>query len=109
MRFIGTIAVLGVISLGYWIWDGSHHDHDSPHGTPVTALVIEEGVLGTWSDDEDGGDMVVERATCAPGEEGDEPRAEPNVHFRCDLTLGDGSHRSRVIHLLAGNELMMRD
>jgi hypothetical protein len=41
------------------------------------------------------------------GEDG--KATEPNVHFRCELVLADGTRRNRLIHLLEGDQMEMRD
>lgn len=105
MRTISTLVIGLLIYGGYSLWDGSHHDHSEAHGTPVMASMVEKQLPGTWSSGTE--TLDVSSGTCHPGDGG-----EPNVHFRCELLLKDGTTRTRLIHILynpLGDTLMMRE
>jgi hypothetical protein len=113
MRRIPIFGVLVILGLGYWGWDATHHDdHPGTHASPVPVTAVEKDVLGQWRLEEGEGDRaaIVKSARCKPGEKGDEEG--PDVHFRCDLVLDDGTRTTRVIHLLTaigGYQLLMNE
>lgn len=112
LKRIPIFGVLVVLGVGYWVWDSTHHDdHPETHAAPVPIAVIEKDVLGEWQlEGDDGAAAIVTSASCKPGEGGD--GQGPDVHFRCDLTLGDGTHAERVVHLVTaagGYQLLMNE
>ncbi|MGH2921939.1 MAG: hypothetical protein ACRDKU_07740 [Gaiellaceae bacterium] len=88
-------AGLVLLGLGSWGWDAAHHDHDGPHGGPVTALGVKSEMTGQMFLTEAGGRVRVESATCA----GDGGNAVRSVHFRCHLVFDNGEADDVLVHV----------
>jgi hypothetical protein len=92
-RFFLPLLVLGG---AYWIWDSTQHDHDEPHGRPMTAAQV-EAERGRYVGSS-GEINIITSIECRPGEDGE--GEEPNVHFRCEIGFIDGDSMNRLVHVL---------
>jgi hypothetical protein len=97
VRRLPVFLVLVVIGIGYWIWDATHHDHDTEHGPPLTIAEVEQYAVGPYQTSEGEVSETVTSATCLPGEDGN--GEEPNQHFRCDLVFEGGGIDNVVVHV----------
>jgi hypothetical protein len=98
MRRFLFIPLALVVGGAYWAWDATHHDHDGPHGAPMTVKEIQAELTdgGSFVAD-DGGSATVTAADCS----GDGDRVGRGFeHFRCALTFANGSTDSVVVHNL---------
>lgn len=88
-------AGLVLLGLGSWGWDAARHDHDGPHGPPLTALEVRSEMAGQMFLTEAGRRVWVESATCT----GDGGNAVRNVHFRCQLVFDNGEADDVLVHV----------
>ncbi|MGH3022151.1 MAG: hypothetical protein ACRDNI_00715 [Gaiellaceae bacterium] len=102
-RFLLPLLVLGGV---YWIWDSTQHDHDEPHGTPIGVAQVEQFARGRYVGSS-GEPNIATSVDCRPGEDGE--GEEPNVHFRCEIGFIDGDSLDRLVHVLEGDQLILRE
>jgi hypothetical protein len=89
--FVG-FALLGI---GSWGRDTSDHDHNDPHGQPMTAFGIKRAMVGKMFRTEGGERVWVESADCTS-----DATAAFQVHFHCQLHFNNGEWDDVLVHVL---------
>jgi hypothetical protein len=91
------ILFAGLVLLGIFsgIWDATHHDHDGPHGSPLTASEVRHGMVGQMFLTDLGKRFWVESAACT----GDGEPVVRHVHFRCHVVFDNGEAEDVLVHV----------
>jgi hypothetical protein len=92
--FFGGLVLLAI---GAGAWDATHHDHEGPHGSPLTALELRHQIAGQMFLTDGGLRIWVESASCnGTGGNGHEVRY---IHFRCHLVFDNGEAEDVLVHV----------
>jgi hypothetical protein len=103
-KLVGALMFPAFMALGFigWGWDSTHHDHEGAHGSPASAVMLEQSMSDGPFTADDGSTVGVQGASCTGQGE-----AVPggHTHFSCHLAFDNGDSDEVVVHLLPDGDL----